>query len=179
MEDKVRHVVMNMLKVRGYVVPDAISDFMQDEEYLTHKINDQEDKLYIFSPKIPKVGVSTIRKYVGEMEANIVKKAIIIVKESITPFAKQEVKDVHIECFKEDELFIDKLQHVSVPEHRLLVPEEKKQILEHYMCKETQLPKIRRDDPISRYFGAECGQVFEITRQSETGGLYKNYRIVI
>jgi len=179
-----RQVILNMLKIRRYVVEDE-EEFIhsQDEEYLTHKIGDETCRIFVFFPKIStKVGVFTIRQYIKEMQENEVKQAIVVVKDAITAFAKQvfiEAKPLVIECFKENELLVDKLMHVLVPKHELLEEDEKRELLKIYKLKEGQLPKMLTSDPIAKYFGAKKGQVFKITRPSESSGDYIYYRIVI
>jgi DNA-directed RNA polymerase I, II, and III subunit RPABC1 len=179
-----RKVILNMLKKRKYVIEDE-EEFISstEEEFLTHKIDDPDHKIFVFFPKVSaKVGVFTIRQYIKEMQENDVNQAIIVVKDAITAFAKQvfvEAKPLVIECFKENELLIDKLEHVLVPTHVLLDEEEKKELLKIYKSKEGQLPKMLSSDPIARYFGAKKGQVFKITRASESSGNYIYYRIVV
>ena len=182
---KIRKVVLNMLKVRNYKIPETetgIEEFMQTEEQLTNRIDDQEKKLFIFFPKIPKVGVINIRQFIKEMDENEVDHSIIIVKDTITAFAKQifvEAKPKIIEYFKEEEFKINKLEHKLVPKHTLISDSEKKDLLKMYRSKETQLQKIFSTDPIARIYGARRGQVFKIERISETAGTYINYRLVV
>jgi DNA-directed RNA polymerase I, II, and III subunit RPABC1 len=179
-----RKVILNMLKIRKYLIEND-DDFISsdDEIQIFNKINDENNKIYVFFPKAStKVGVNTIRQYIEEMQKNGVKQSIIVVKNSITAFAKQvfiDAKPLQIEYFKENELLVDKLSHVLVPKHELLEEDEKKELLKIYKLKETQLPKIFSSDPISKYFGAKKGQVFKITRNSESSGEYIYYRIVI
>lgn len=179
-----RIVILKMLITRGYYIPNN-NDFISsnDEMYITYKINDKESKIYVFFPKMSsKVGVFTIRQYIKEMQDNNINNAIIIVKDAITAFAKQvfiEAKPLVIECFKENELLIDKLEHVLVPKHEIISDEEKKELLKIYKIKENQLPKILSSDPITKYFGGKKGQVFKITRPSESSGNYIYYRIIV
>jgi DNA-directed RNA polymerase I, II, and III subunit RPABC1 len=179
-----RNVILKMLIIRGYLIEDP-EEFVssQDEEFLTHKIDDEDSKIFVFFPKISaKVGVFTIRQYIKEMQENEVNQAIVVVKDAITAFAKQvfvEAKPLVVECFKKNELLIDKLSHVLVPKHELITEEEKKEVLKIYKAKDSQLPKILSSDPVARYFGGSKGQVFKITRGSESSGDYINYRIVV
>jgi DNA-directed RNA polymerase I, II, and III subunit RPABC1 len=179
-----RHVIFNMLEKRGYFIENK-EDFVSstNEEFMTYKINDQNQKIFVFFPKMTtKVGVVTIRQYMKEMQDNEVQKAIIVVKDAITAFAKQEFavsKSLQIECFRENELLVDKTKHMIVPPHELLSQLEKNELLSLYSIKESQLPKMLSSDAMARYFKAEKGQVFKIHRTSETCGDYIYYRIVV
>ena len=57
--------------------------------------------------------------------------------------------------------------------------EESKEILDEYMSKKREFPKIYISDPISKYYNAKKFQIFKITRPSETSGLAPYYRIVV
>ena len=183
MPNNPRKVILNMLIKRKYLIENSQEFIESDsEEFLTHRIDDENDKIFVFFPKISaKVGVFTIRQYIKEMQDNEVEQAIVVVKDAITAFAKQvfiDAKPLIIECFKENELLVDKLEHVLVPKHELIEETEKKELLKIYKLKDSQLPKILSSDPIARYFGAKKGQVFKITRPSESSGCYIYYRIV-
>lgn len=179
----IRNVILNMLKIRGYVIPENRKDFTEvnSTEFLTYKIDNEKDKIYVFFPETPKVGVNTIREYIKEMDETETNRAIIVVKETITAFAKQvfsEIKPKIIQYFTEPELAIDITKHILVPKHELVSNEVKKEIMNIYNLKEYQFHTILGSDPIAKYFGAKKGQLFKVTRPSETAGTYINYRIV-
>jgi DNA-directed RNA polymerase I, II, and III subunit RPABC1 len=176
-----RKIIYNMLTARGYEIT---KDFIEENEEtsLFNKIDDS-DKIYIFYPNISKkVGVSTIRTYIEEMENNEVNNAIIVVKDAVSAFSKKEFarkKDLNVEYFKENELLIDITEHVYVPKHILISESEKKELLKKYKIKADKIPKIHTSDPVARYYGAKKGQVFKIIRSSETSVETLFYRIVI
>lgn len=116
------------------------------------------------------------------MKGDNVTKAILVVQEGITPFAKQALNEMaprfKIEHFRENELLVDITEHILVPEHRVLSSDEKIALLKRYKLKDSQLPRIQNGDPIARYYGLTRGQVVKIIRPSETAGRYVTYRVV-
>jgi DNA-directed RNA polymerase subunit H len=74
---------------------------------------------------------------------------------------------------------IDVLQHELVPEHKILNEEEKKKLFSQYGIKEKNLPRISVKDPAIKSIGAKINDVIEITRDSETAGITKYYRVVV
>lgn len=84
-----------------------------------------------------------------------------------------------LELFKEEDLLVNISRHELVPKHILLSQEEKRGLLERYRLKETQLPRIRVDDPMAKYLGLRRSQVVKIIRKSETAGRYASYRWAI
>jgi DNA-directed RNA polymerase I, II, and III subunit RPABC1 len=196
--------ILNMLYNRGYDIPKN-TDSISCMDYETFKKLSNEDltitavlrsgytlnkfpKIIVFFPEDPtRLGVKTIRNYYDRMIDLGINKAILVVKENITPFAKNSITSftkleenpVFIEVFLEKSLEIDISKHELVPKHELLSEEEKKALLDKYKIKEVQLAKMMSTDPVSRYYDFHEKDVIKITRPSETGGVYINYRIVI
>lgn len=198
---RVYQTVNKILYNRGYKKPlnhdISFEDFCKlDRDSLTIKTESRPDykiqrgSIYVFFPNDAKVGVKPIRDYKTKMQKDKIDKAIVIVKDGVTPFAKNEIiagsrkndgnpTPIFIETFTEAELIIDITEHELVPQHELLTVDEKASILREFGIKETQLPKMTVVDPISRYYGLEKGDVMKIIRPSETSGRYDSYRIVI
>ena len=191
---RVYRTVNKLLKNRGYQDVSQENKNFEDRDsltILTHKINNPDDKIFVFFPTDEKVGVKPIRKYMKLMEEEDVYRSIVVVIDSVTSFAKNEInrsqiienedgKKIKIECFNEKELYIDITEHELVPKHILLTPEEKKELLDELKIRENQLPKIKlKTDPVARYYGLSKGDVIKIIRPSETSGEYINYRISI
>ncbi|CAM9277356.1 unnamed protein product [Ectocarpus fasciculatus] len=193
---RIRKTCLKMLSKRGYIVPDehilmtaeefqtrfGDSPSREDLSILVEKTDDSSDQLFVFFPTDEKVGVKPIKTYCQRMKEQNVMRAIIVVKVNLTPFAKSAIKELsqrayRVEYFRDAELLIDITEHRLVPEHVVLSPMEKHELLKRYGLKPSQLPKIQIHDPVARYLGLSHGQVVKIVRPSETAGRYITYRI--
>lgn len=192
---RVYKTIGGMLEKRGYMVPKEMRDLTPARfvakfgEYptresltvLVEKADDESNQLFVFFPEDEKVGVKPIKTYTDRMKTESVGNAIMVLRVDITPFAKQALQEMsdsfRIEHFKESELLVDITQHQLVPEHQVLTPTEKTELLKRYRLKETQLPRIQPNDPVARYYGMKRGMVVKIIRPSETAGRYVTYRV--
>lgn len=151
--------------------------------FLVQKKDDPNDQLFVFFPEDSTVGVKPIRTYSERMVEQNVYKAIIVVKQSITPSAAKVMQALApkyiLESFIEAELMVNITEHELVPQHVLLSDSEKALLLKRYRLKDTQLPRIQITDPVARYYGLQRGQVVKIIRASETAGRYVTYRLVM
>lgn len=128
------------------------------------------------------VGVKTMREFVILVASKHFSNALFIYQTSITPAAQRLIPSVApavIETFQESDLVVNITKHVLVPKHIVLSDAEKKELLQKYRLKESQLPRIQGLDPVARYLGLKRGQVVKIIRRSETSGRYASYRICL
>jgi DNA-directed RNA polymerase subunit H (RpoH/RPB5) len=72
------------------------------------------------------------------------------------------------------------LEHVLVPQHRILTEDEMTDTKSRYNIMENdQFPEISRFDPVAQVIGIRPGQVCEIIRPSKTSIQSKYYRICV
>jgi len=195
----VRHTVLQMLRDRGYMVDQNDIDQSEEDSFekfspspqrdaltlLVQRRDDPTEMILVFWPADPKVGVKPIKRYMERMNEEDAKRAILVVQQALTAFARQALTEIQaseglqIEVFQEPELLVNITEHVLVPQHMVLTKEEKDILLKRYKMKESQLPRIQLTDPVARYYGLSRGQVVKIIRPSETAGKYVTYRMVV
>lgn len=186
----VYRTVLEMLSDRGWNAP-SLPDFENFKSRYNSKnidldITDGTKSVYVhFNNDTKSMGksilVSLVQKIRSDKSNDL--SIIIITREKISSgitklVSEEKEKYKNIEFFLFDDLFFNRTKHLYCPVHKLLSDEEKKEVMEHYHFKDNQLPKIRSEDPVSRYYGAKPGQVFKITRYSPTAGESIVYRIV-
>jgi DNA-directed RNA polymerase I, II, and III subunit RPABC1 len=128
------------------------------------------------------VGIKTMRNFCIHISEKNFSTGIFIYQSTITPSANKLIPTVSpasIETFQEGDLVVNITHHELVPKQIRLSKEEKKQLLDRYRLKESQLPRIQREDPVARYLGLKRGEVVKIIRRSETSGRYASYRICL
>ncbi|KAK5108507.1 hypothetical protein LTR62_008247 [Meristemomyces frigidus] len=129
----------------------------------------------------PSIGIKHLKAFAQLLQEKNYKTGIYVTVAAPTSSALKIIDaiDENMEVFREEDLLVNISRHELVPKHTLLSPEDKKRLLERYRLKETQLPRIRQDDPMARYLGLRRGSVVKIIRKSETAGRYASYRWVI
>ncbi|XP_074594822.1 DNA-directed RNA polymerases I, II, and III subunit Rpb5 [Brevipalpus obovatus] len=199
---RIRKTIMQLCHDRGYLVTqDELDQSLEQfkEQYgdkpserhparsdlivLVAHNDDPTDQMFVFFPDEPKIGIKTVKNFCQRMQEENISRAIIVVQMGMTPSAKQSLTDMApkyiLEQFLESELLINITEHELVPEHVVLTPEEKNELLTKYKLKESQLMRIQASDPVARYYGLKRGQVVKIIRPSETAGRYISYRLVV
>lgn len=169
-----------MMKNRGYDTSmyDSKSNITPESFNITFCNNNTT--IMVFFVNDSKIGINNVKQVFESLDSAETKNGIVIYKNVITSFAKQHIEnsDYKIELFSQNQLKKDIYSHVLVPKHCLLSGDEKKKILNNLKAKECNIPKMKVTDPISKYFGAQCGDMFRIDR-CEQGICSTYYRICI
>jgi DNA-directed RNA polymerase subunit H (RpoH/RPB5) len=200
-----RNVVLNLMKRQGYNVNDY--DKFSINEVNTMKQNNQLDmllekneedeitkrknKIYIKYYLGKMVRPSNIQEMVDDLfnlEVILTKDdtLFIIIKEDMNETLINELKHI----WEKDGIFIviqnikrlqfNILDHILVPDHRVMKNSEINDIMKKFNISDMQqFPDISRFDPVAQVIGLRPGQVCEITRSSKTAIETKYYRVCI
>uniref|UniRef100_A0A8C9GX96 DNA-directed RNA polymerases I, II, and III subunit RPABC1 n=1 Tax=Piliocolobus tephrosceles TaxID=591936 RepID=A0A8C9GX96_9PRIM len=176
---KCRKTCCEMLEARGYIVTarerlENYSEFKQAFEdcdkhrsnmsiITCHKSDPNKKIIVYFVDEVKKTGVKPLRELTEKMEEKSIQRAILVTQNSLTPFARDAIKEAAprhiIENFLDTELLVNITKHELVPKHIPLSSEEKKNLLQRYKIKENKLPRIQDVDPVCRYFGLSKGKI--------------------
>jgi DNA-directed RNA polymerase subunit H (RpoH/RPB5) len=200
-----RNVVLNLMKRQGYYVDDY--DKFSINEVNTMKQNNQLDmllekteedeltkrknKIYIKYYLGKMVRPSNIQEMIDDLfnlEVILTKDdtLFIIIKEDMNETIINELKHI----WEKDGIFIviqnikrlqfNILDHILVPNHRVMKNSEVSEIMQKYNISDIQqFPDISRFDPVAQVIGLRPGKVCEITRSSKTAIESKYYRVCI
>lgn len=137
--------------------------------------------IYVEFSNEPAIGIKHLRTFAETLNSGHYYSGIYVAGAPVTTSALKQAANlpITIEVFQEQDLLVNITKHELVPKHILLSPEEKRALLERYRLKETQLPRIRVEDPVAKYLGLRRGNVVKIIRKSETAGRYASYRWAI
>jgi DNA-directed RNA polymerase subunit H (RpoH/RPB5) len=197
---KSRNIILEILQDRKYIIPK--SNYIDFDTFVQTIVNNNDevivrknmmltfckkidqDKIGVIWPHEPKLGTN-IRDISLFLESLEIKRAIIVVNDSITSWGAAFIKNlkankIFIDIYTLAETQFNITKHYLVPMHRLCTKLEKKRIMIAYSIEKDKLPQIRQCDPIVRHFGAVRGDLFKIFRESETqkGKHSISYRIV-
>jgi len=85
-----------------------------------------------------------------------------------------------LQYFQIKQLMFNPTEHVFVPEHIKLTPDEANEVMQKYMIKsKLQMPVILHNDIIAKWLGLKQGDIVKIIRYNENSGLSYYYRCCI
>ena len=197
---KARVIAGEMLRARGYEIPESVTVIPFDEFRTRLAARDHLD-LYAESNangaiyvKFFPMGTKKLHQSSIEKEVNTVKSKltnadgihIVFVCEEAPQsnlqnlLRSQKYRDVEVMTY--DQLQLNPTEHFLVPHHELVPPEEEAGVLQRYNCTRgnisQEFPKLLASDPIARWFGMRPGRLCRITRISEVTGRSTYFRLV-
>ena len=146
---------------------------------------------YILTPRIRISNIQTIANNIieddtGNYDIKPNDTIILVVKDKITSEENLEeyfekiyrTKKIFIQYFYVDTLTFNITKHNFVPKHEILTEKEKKELIETLnISSQSKLAKIKKTDPVAKYYGMKINDVCKIHRISETSGIYHYYRL--
>jgi len=167
-----------LIKLRGYKLIKR-KEHENAVEYLV-RVPKEKRKIMIWCiPSSGTIGVQFVNRLSKIMKEQNIEGAVMITSGRFTQAAKQSARKKGIELLPRGFPPFDLFEHVLVPKHEILTPEEREELLKKYHVKPYQLPAILASDPAVKAIGAKPGDILRIIRKSPTAGKYEAYRYVI
>ncbi len=161
-------ICLEMLQQRGYKITD------QEDPTRIFAIKQDGKPMVVFFTNVSKFNVKNIQIYISAMNDMKIFHAIIVYKDSVTPFTKKAISkslEMNIELFAEANLQYNITKHRLQPVFEKLSNQEAESFKRDYG---TKFGILRSDDPISLFYGYTSGDVVRVTR----GGTFVTYRQV-
>lgn len=184
-----RNTIIEMMADRGYKSSNAILNYTaflsqfpgaQGNPNSLNFIVTGEQSIAIHFTSEDKLSKKSLDALASSYSLQGVESVVLVTFNKLNPACKALIKSIKMtfEHFLVEELQFNITKHVLVPKHRIMAVEEQETFLKAMKCEKSNLPTILTSDPVSRYFGAKIGEVFEITRNSQTTGTATYYRAV-
>jgi len=169
----------------------AIIDYDEKGNEENETEQEQGDKIYIKYYLGKSLRPGNLQEMIDDL---FTVEEVLRKRDTLLVVVKDEVNDTLINAVKHiwesENIFIiliplkrlqfNILEHVLVPEHRVLNEAEKIQIKNRYnIVNDGEFPELSRFDPVAQAIGIRPGQVCEIIRPSKTAVSAPYYRICI
>ena len=176
-----------MLSDRGYDIL-LVGKYISPHEFTTRSNLNYTvqhpttgDILMVYFSSEDSIRLKSVEKLISRMSSGRCQTnhCILVYPGIMTTSAKKYIDKCkyHIEHFAEEDLIINIMKHQLMPIISVLTPEEKSFLFAISKIKDSQLPRIALNDPISKYYGLHREDVIKVVRKSETAGEYLIYRI--
>lgn len=185
----------SMLLARGYNLDEkpSLETFRYMYDNNNFNIDDKDNKIKVIFGDLNKTVtkkdldqyIKYLKTYVDPKNKNSdienkFDKLIVISKDKISSSVEKDLLTntyKNIEVFTFANLSINIIQHSAQPIFIPLTAEDSKIFLNEIETKKTELPRIGKNDPVSKYFGLKPGQVLKCIRQSPSDGQSIYYRL--
>lgn len=164
MDPRVYKTCIEMLKQRHY-------NIIEQNDYIIAE-KPEKDQVYVHFSENPKFDTSNMKEVMSSININHI---IIVYKTDITAVAKTTMLN---SCNKEFELFSESDLKYNITKHRLQPVFEKlsdEQVEEFKKTYDINLPQMKYDMPISRFFNYKKKDIIRITRKNG----HVTYRVVV
>lgn len=186
---KARNTVIEMLRDRGYLSSNIEMDYAgfiaqypaaQSDPTVLNFVATKELSIAVHFTSEDKLSKKSLDTLASNYSLQGVESVILITFNKLNPACKALIKSIkmNFEHFLIEELQFNITKHCLVPKHKVMTVSEQDELFRSIKCDKSNLPSILTTDPVCRYFGAKVGDVFEITRNSQTTGTALYYRAV-
>lgn len=191
----VKTTIIKMFINRGFInktnkdkyITKLIEDENDDMEYIINLDNSKNYNTEIKSKKVHikifnyKISSVSEKSPVGEFLKKYNKEYKFIVVQDITARIEETIcsYDTQVEIFKFNKLQSDITEHMLVPQHEVLTKEETEDVLESYRARKRDMPLIRTNEDVARYYNMKPGEITRIYRPSPLTCESVAYRLVI
>lgn len=191
----VKTTIIKMFINRGFIdiankdkyIDKLVADENDDLEYVINldisknyntEIKNKKIYIKIFNYKISSVSE---KSPIGEFIKKYNKEYKFIVVQDITGKTEETINsyDTQCEIFKFNKLQSDITEHISVPKHEVLTKEEGENVLESYRARKRDMPLIRTNEDVAKYYNMKPGEITRIYRSSPLTCEAIAYRLVI
>lgn len=191
----VKTTIIKMFINRGFIngankdkyIDKLVADENDDLEYVINldtsknyntEIKNKKIYIKIFNYKISSVSEKSpigefIKKYNKEYKFIIVQDITGKIEETINSY------DTQVEIFKFNKLQSDITEHILVPKHEVLTKDEGENVLESYRARKRDMPLIRTNEDVAKYYNMKPGEITRIYRPSPLTCEAIAYRLVI
>lgn len=191
----VKITVIKMLSNRGFIdsaniekyTEKLLSEENDDMEFQIMLDNESNYNTTIESKKIYlkffdyKISSTNKASDIGEFLASKDEHYKIIVVQDINSKSEKNIEAMNtpVEIFKFDKLQSDITEHILVPKHIVLSKTDGDRVKEAYRARNRDMPLIRTNDPVAKYFNMKAGEIVKIIRPSPITCENIGYRLVI
>jgi DNA-directed RNA polymerase subunit H len=166
-----------LMKLRGYEL--IKQKQIKDYSGFLAQTADKKKMLIWCLPSPGTIGVQYIKNLRKAMDEEELDRAIVVTNGRYTQAARKNAQKGGIELIPKIFPSFNIFDHVLVPIHEIVEPDERKKLLHEYRVQPYQLPLLKASDPAVMAIGAKPGDIVRVIRDSPTAGKYVSYRHVV